>query len=186
MAAVNDGERVFRVESRPGSSECQRLYSWIHGVPFFASSYTRKPSASVYITYVVQFHDVSLQFSRRIFHHYSSVFLLFPAAPLQPPPAFSSFASIRRFLSISFGLCQLQGRRTTLCTKTNWKYLAAKYSRGTGFDSAEYMGRQRYIRSCRLVIKYPPSSYTPPGDPAHLRALGTGYQMARGDASVAR
>lgn len=58
-------------------------------------SYTRKPSAPVgiYITYVVQFHDVSLQFSRRIFHHYSSVFLLFQRRPTSPP----SLSSCVRF-----------------------------------------------------------------------------------------
>lgn len=44
---------------------------------------------------------------------------------------------------------------TTLCAKTNWKYLPAKYSRGIGFDLPKYMGRQRCIRSYRLVIKYP-------------------------------
>lgn len=36
----------------------------------YTSSCTYKALASVYITYVVQFHDVSLQFRRRIFHHY--------------------------------------------------------------------------------------------------------------------
>lgn len=147
-----------------------RLCSQIHGTRFFASSYTRKPSTNVYITYVVQFHDVSLQFSRRIFHHYSGVFLLFLLFPRPlyhplPPllvlsPLFTSVFPLVPSISFGVKLCQLQGRRTTLCTKTNWKYLAAKYSRGTGFDSPEYMGRQRYIRSYRLVIKYPPSSCT--------------------------
>jgi len=62
------------------------------------------------------------------------------------------FPLCSRFLS-----SHLQRRRTTLWTKTNWKYLLAKYSRGTAvFDSAGYvLGRQRRIRSYRLVIKYP-------------------------------
>lgn len=129
----------------------------------YTSPCTYKALASVYITYVVQFHDVSLQFRRRIFHHYPTVFLsprllhttfVLPSSTLSISLSFS-LVSVHYLSSPPPPVLRLQGWRTTLWTKTNWKYLLAKYSRGTSFDLAEYIGRQRYIRSYRLVIKYP-------------------------------
>lgn len=60
------------------------------------SPYTYKALATVYITYVVQFHDVSLQFRRRIFYHYPTVF---------PPRAYVTYVLLTSlFLHVSLSL----------------------------------------------------------------------------------
>lgn len=103
-----------------------------------------------------------------------------------PPPLFSFFF----FFLHPFGLFSQSGSGTRASNFVRQDKLeiscATKYIYIGNGSTRIYMyiyymcvciaGRQRYIRSCRLVIKYPPSWRT--------GVLGTGYQMARGVASV--
>lgn len=126
--------------------------------------------------------NVSLQFNRRIFHRYSCC--LFHLRSF----LFSFFFFY--ILSIPFSLFSQSGSGTRTSNFVRQDKLeiscATKYIYIGNGSTRIYMyiyymcvciaGRQRYIRSCRLVIKYPPSWRT--------GVLGTGYQMARGVASV--
>lgn len=118
---------------------------------------TYKALASVYITYVVQFHDVSLQFRHDGFSTITRpYFSLSPRPPL--PRSFyhlpSSPLSLVNFHSVSFSLSSAFPVSGAAHHFVNQDKLEIS-CRGTGFDSAEYIGRQRYIRSYQLVIKYP-------------------------------
>jgi len=107
---------------------------------------TYKALASVYITYVVQFHDVSLQFRRRIFHHYPTVFLPRVLAiqrssyplPLSPSPS-SEFSL---FLS---SFTPASGTAHHFVNQDKLEISSREIQpRCRGFDLAGYIGRQRY------------------------------------------
>lgn len=79
------------------------------------SSCTYKALASVSITYVVQFHDVSLQFRHDGFSTITRPYFSFSSrAPLPPSRSFYHLPSSPFSLSLFFSLFRLQGQRTTL------------------------------------------------------------------------